>query len=372
MLKSILIVPTDAIVESAPFHAGAAVFLKGWRWLKRRILGMPRVYHAELQRYGDIPAILGQENTFILGELFPHFYLKTPPAQCPYPSCHGLPEGTAVGLSQLSDVIGRVDAVVASVGAGERGRQAIAEARRRDIPVAIIDAYDHRAVYSGEVTAGELCRGFAPGRDFDIYFKNDLPLGFRTGTLLPLAPCPLRPASYRPPTLPKDVDIFYSGRVRVKGQPDGAEVVELVKSQFPRAAMLEPKGHRDFLTLVQYWDMLARAKIILSPSRLAWDSFRHCEAGLAPDSALVAPRPYVETAGPALKDGVNAILYDTEFSRGAYHLVRGDALVDKMKYYLDHGPERERLAQAWRRDVLAGHTVLARSRYILESLAKLL
>ena len=69
-------------------------------------------------------------------------------------------------------------------------------------------------------------------------------------------------------------------------------------------------------------------------------------------------------------DGVNAILYDTEFRDGKFHLKDGGALVEKVRYYLAHPAEREAMAKRWSTDVRAGHTILARSRYILEAMER--
>jgi len=127
---------------------------------------------------------------------------------------------------------------------------------------------------------------------------------------------------------------------------------------------------RTFLTTLRYWRYLAESQMTLSPSGKSWDSFRHCEVGLAPASVLIAPKPFLETVGPPLRDGVNAILYDTELRAGKYHLANAPLLVEKIRHYLDHPQEREAVAIAWSRDVLSGHTVLARSRYILENMER--
>jgi spore maturation protein CgeB len=65
-------------------------------------------------------------------------------------------------------------------------------------------------------------------------------------------------------------------------------------------------------------------------------------------------------------------LYDTEFRGGKYHLKNQDEFVEKVRYYLNHPGERERIADRWAEDVRMGHTVYARSRYILQSIEKIL
>lgn len=370
-LQRILVVPHEAIIDSEP-EGRLAFFITGAKALKRKFVRMPSIYNSEIQRYGDIPRILGRENTFVLGRLYPHFYSSTAPESSPYPSCHGLPQGTSITERELESTVGRVDAVLISVKAGVRGERTIALARKKGIPIAILDAHDHQSMYEAADIRKELFWHFQPKKDFDLYFKENLPLGYKTDTVLPLAPAPVRPEMYQFDALQKNIDVFYSGRERATVQPEGGEVVDLVKREFLNTRILEHKDHRAFLTLREYWNALSCARIVLSPSRRDWDSFRHCETGLAHGTALVAPRPYVETVGPELKDGVNAILYDTHHRGGKYYLADGAGLVDKIRHYLDYPALRERIAARWREDVLGGHTTLARSRYIVDSIEQAL
>lgn len=372
-VKKILIVPSEMLVEKEPSSRAARFFVRGAKRIKRKISGVSALYDAELQRYADIPAILGRENAFVYGALYPHLHSVSIPETSPYPSCHGSPRGTTVYARDIPAVMGKVDAVLVSVRAGIRGDECIREARKRGVPVAVIDAYDHQSNYGAKDIRKELFRGYEPGKDFDLYFKNDLPLGHRVDYVMPLAPCPLRLESYRFRALEKDTDIFFSGKVRNRDQADGPAVLDLIARAFPNAKLLGHTAHSTFLTLREYWDLLSGARLALSPSRFVWDSFRHCEAALAPGTALIAPHPYVETVGPPLKDGVNAILYDTEFdpSDGKYHLKNGSDLVEKVRSYLADTAARERLAATWATDVREGHTIRARSRYILEEISRL-
>lgn len=372
-IKKILIVPSEMLVEKEPSSRAARFLVRGAKRLKRKISGTSSLYDAELQRYADVPAILGRENAFIYGALYPHLYSDYIPETSPYPSCHGSLRGTTVYREDISSLMGKVDAVLVSVRAGARGDECIREARKRGVPVALIDAYDHQSNYGAADVWGELFRGYERGKHFDLYFKNDLPLGYRTNDVLPLAPCPLRVESYQFRAMPKSTDIFFSGKTRNRDQADGPAVLDLIMCFFPNVELLGHKTHGSFLTLRTYWDKLSGAKMALSPSRFVWDSFRHCEAALAPGTALIAPRPYVETVGPPLRDGVNAILYDTEFdpSDGRYHLKNGADLIEKIRSYLDNPGARERLAAAWATDVRAGHTIRARSQYILEEVGRL-
>ncbi|MBI2639317.1 MAG: glycosyltransferase family 1 protein [Candidatus Sungbacteria bacterium] len=372
-LKKIIIVPPDPIIEKEPSQPVAAFFARSAKYFKRRLWQDTSVYDGELQFYADMPAFLGESNVYVFGKYLPHFYSPKVPAGCAYPSCHGIPRSTYVPEKELEGVIKEADAVLISTRSSKKRRELAGQlAKKNGIPVAMIDFKDHYSVFAGQAADEEICRGFKRGNDYDLYFKKDLPLGRRSDVVLPLAPVPVRPESYRFNVLSKDVDIFYSGKIRQKGTGDRGDIVDLVKNQFPSSVVFEHVDHHTFLSLRSYLDNLSRAKIALSPSGVVWDSFRHCEVGLAPQALLLAPKPYMEVVGPFLEDGVNAVLYETEFRDGKYHLINSNELIEKIKYYLSNDDKRVRIANNWAGNVKAGHTGVARSRYIAESIDKIL
>lgn len=366
-IEKILIVPCDKLVKGASLSVG--FFNKAFRRMRTGLFGQELLYDAEVQFYGDIPKILGKDHTFIFGEFYPHLFSAIVPRECPYPSCVGVPEGTTIFEEDLDGVLGMVDAVLVSIRGGARASLVLEKARKRSVPCALFDFYDHYKNYGSQDVRKELCYDFIPGRDFDLYFKKDLPLGYRTDTVLPLAPVPVRPESYAFTAAEKDVSIFFSGRSRQKCQADRPETVSIART-FPQSRIFEHESQSNFLTTTDYWGYLSRSCLALSPSGKVWDSLRHCEVGLAPNTALVAPRPYVETVTPSLDDGGNAILYDTEFRDGKYHLKNAPDLAEKIRYYLGNPGKREHMARRWAEEVRNGHTVYARSKYVLESMEK--
>jgi len=373
-IKKILIVSVDTVVEKEPRAGSVDFLLKGLRSIKRAIAPALSVYESEIIRYADIPKILGRENVFIFGKLYPHLHSARVPRYCPYPSCHGTPQAVSIGEAELPSIIQKVDAVLVSVKAAKSGRAlpVLRLARARDIPIAMIDTHDHEEIFMAKDIRKELFYGFQKGKDFDIFFKTSLPIGYKSDYVLPIAPVPIRPETHNFRQLQKSMDIFYSGRSRAIAQPDRDELVDLIRTNFPSVKLYEHTRRNTFISVQEYWDSISRSRLALSPSGRVWDSFRHCEAGLAHGTALVAPKPYVETVGPPLQDGVNAILYDTEPRYGKYHLRNPEELVEKIHYYLNYHELRERMADRWAEGVKSGHTVYARSKYIIESIEKLL
>lgn len=360
-IKKILIVPSWRITSSSGIIRSAISYVKS------KIQQKPLMFEGELQFYGDIPVVLGKDNTFVLGRYRSHLLSKKMPKDCAYPSCFGTPAAHYVFPNDIRDVIKLVDAVLISIRADQDIFMIIREARSNNIPVAMLDYLDHESNYGADDFFKELYRGYIPGRDFDVYFKKDLPLGCVDNFVRPIGPVPVRPEMYSFPHVTQDKSVFYSGRSRHDlCQRDRAQTIALLKENFPDAMIIDHDVRDTFISTQEYWENVARSYLALSPSGRTWDSFRHCEVALAPNTALIAPKPYVETAGPGLVDGVNSILYDTEFRHdGKYHLVNGSVLVEKIRYYLNNLEQLKKIAQQWQSDVLNGHTILARSQYII-------
>lgn len=375
-IKKILIVPSGRVVRYEDDLLYAPFLSRFVEKIKSKTFTRPTLYDAETQYYGDIPDILGKENSFVFGVYRPNVLWKKAPKDCPYLSTIGNPEPTFfTSKEKLTDVLRQVDAVLVSARAGVRGEVAIQGAKKSDVPIAILDHTDQPEVYtaSKEDIFRVMFRGFKPREHFDAFFKTEIPLGRASDIIFPLAPIPVRPASFVFSTLPKDQDIFFSGRPRVECHGDRKESAEFVQKNFPGAAIFLHGSKNTFFTVRESNNHFARSKMALSPSGISWGSTRHTEIGLAPDTLLIAPKPFVETTGPELKDGENALLYDTELRNdGKYHLVKEEELLRKIRYYIMHDDERIRVSRNWKMDVLSGHTVWARSQYILDSLATIL
>lgn len=373
-IKKVLYAPCYRLVVGYRGHLRQPLLSRAKTWV-RSWFGPPmHAYHAELLFWADLPILLGTENVFMLGELWPQLHDPVVPKHCPWPSFHPSPPWTSISDDEVDDVLEQVDVVLLSPVVDKARREPVVRtrvinaARRHGVPIAVLDALDHEDSYAAVDYEATVVRGLRRGRDFDVYFKKDLLVGHSTDSIFPLAPMPIRPESYRFNVMPKDIDIFYSGRPRSLSQPDRGETVALVKGSFPRAHVMEHEGFTTLISNQQYHDLFARSRIALCPSGRGWDSWRFGIAGLAPHTAVVAPKPYCETVGPALKDGVNAILYEVEFRDGKSYLKDCLGLRERIAYYLDRPAELVRMADAWAADVRVGHTILARSRYVIERL----
>jgi len=335
--------------------------------IKNRVYRQELPHHAEIQYAGDLPSVLGPDNVFVIGQYYPSVFAANFPLSCPYPSCHGATRPTFIKRKQIDKTLRQVDAVIISaIGEPDLIAQVIKRARRFNLPVAILDIPDYDTLYGDPDIYEHLTLDFKVRRDYDIYFKKDLPKGFGTDLILPFGPIPVRPSSYHFIEKQKTKSVFYNGRKREdQSSPERAQIVEAVQEKIPDTNIMTHDDRSTFITNRQYWDFLSQARVALSPSGRCWDSFRHCEVGLAPNVAIMLPKPFIETCGPPIRDGHNAIVYDVVLRDRRYYLADANVTLQKLKNYLQKPEELERLAKNWRQDVLSGHTVEARSRYLI-------
>ncbi|PIT98257.1 MAG: hypothetical protein COT71_01795 [Candidatus Andersenbacteria bacterium CG10_big_fil_rev_8_21_14_0_10_54_11] len=364
-LRRLLLVPGQRLTgAAAPWLRR---LIRTWRPAHGAI-----IHEGELQYFGDLPALLGPENVAVLSQTMDPRLFGPPEAECPYPSCHGAKLWHTVPPRHLPQILRQVDAVLISITAGPIIQHVITAARRHDIPIALFDRPDHPELYGDPARQRNTFREFRHGDDFDLYFKQELLPDCQTDYTRPLSPLPVRLESYTLTPAKKEFSVFFCGRPRYKdSQDDKKELLEKAQQNIPRSRVLLHTARDSFLTNAAYWHNLMASQIALSPSCKVWDSYRHCEIGLSETTAIVAPIPYTVTCGPPLQDGKNAILYRTRLgNNGKYHLDDPD-IIDKIRWYLDNPQECERLARVWHNDVLQGHTVTARGRYIIEQIASL-
>lgn len=357
-INKILLIPSRRLI------------LKYRQYIKSKIYGQELPHHAEIQYAGDLPAVLGPDNVFVIGQHYQHVFLATFPPTCAYPSCHGATRPTFIKTRHIDTILRQVDAVVVSaIGDIELVSRVIKKARRLDKPVAILDIADYDTLYGDPEIKRHLTLNFQPGRDYDIYFKKDLPIGFKTDVILAFGPIPVRPSSYKFKNLTKIHSVFYNGRKREdQSSPERAQIVNAVQEGIPDAYIITHDTRSTFVSNRQYWDYLSGSRVALSPSGRCWDSFRHCEIGLAPQVAIMLPRPFIETCGPPIRDGHNAIVYEVKLRNRRYYLAEREAALEKLRAYLQRPDELARLAKNWQNDVLAGHTIEARSRYMVNTM----
>ena len=148
---------------------------------------------------------------------------------------------------------------------------------------------------------------------------------------------------------PKKTDVFFAGDIAFKpSRLAGIRQLEWLKSEGLNIDITtERLPHDEFI------QRCARAYLVWSPEGIAWDCYRHYEAGAAGSVPLMQSPPSYRYA-PFI-DNENAI----------YYYLEGDHLAARIRQALQNRARLVEMGQAARQHVLQWHTHLALSRYVI-------
>ena len=329
---------------------------------------------SELYNYADIPKINGTKKTFILGNYYNEYTTKTIPENTRYPSIHNNPNGTHINLGDALNMLKSFDCVIIGIQANEIGNQIREKALKYSIPVVLLDHFDHPEVYL-DPSFKNIFRGLESKKDFNLYFKHDLPKGKYIDQLLyPLAPMPCNPKNY--PKLnsvwtKKNISIFYRGRTSHNPREDRVLMSEEIKKRI-EFSNIQNIDQTEKITIFDYAKNLSKTKIALTPSGKVWDSTRHTEIGLYNCVPLI-PEPDCETVNDFIKDNENAIVYNVNKlnNRSKNSRINIESIMEKIEYLLADDDKLKEMAKKWRDEVLLNHTIYARSNMVLDKIRSL-
>lgn len=325
------------------------------------------LYYAELAKIN--------ENTFFLGGLHREYLKKNIPSYTTNPSAHNLHQPKRISLKKLKKELRNFDALLVSIDSFNFYKDLIKNAKNLNIIVAIIDHPDQEDIYH-EKEKSLLFKGLSKGKDFDLYFKKDIPKGMLEDDLYPLAPDPIKIENFedikRISMNNKKNDFFFSGvlnkPITYENRKDILEVFN--SSDKSHITTIDINNHykRELLSHFELIENMAQSKFILSPSGRSWTTTRHTMSAVT-YSCPVIPTPDCETVKMNFEDNHNVITYPMLRYLGENDRKKEAlSLKDKLRYLND--AEAERISENWREEVLSHHTTLERSKYILNTIKK--
>jgi hypothetical protein len=149
--------------------------------------------------------------------------------------------------------------------------------------------------------------------------------------------------------MPKKTDVFFAGETSLRlNRLTGIRQLERLKSEGFNIDIATER-----LPFDEFIQRCAQAYLVWSPEGLAWDCYRHYEAGAAGSVPLMQSPPSYCYA--PFRDNENAI----------YYYLEGDHLAVRVRRALQNRARLVEMGQAARQHVLKWHTHLALSRYVI-------
>ena len=280
--------------------------------------------NGELNHYGEIININGKNKTFFLDEIHPiylqrenHNYLidsENKKNIDSYPSNIGYETPSYIKKDDILSKKVEFDCVIFSTQSNKENLKLIDFFKKQKTKIILFDKTDHPEIYFDKNS--DIYRGFNR-ENFDIYFKQDLPLGYVDKKIFPIAPVPstikVDLNNYKKIKKDFNSDFFFIGDYRKSiTRSDRMQIINFLKKNFNQKTLQLTQGKKIFLSKKKIDTNFLKSPINISPSGKVWCSYRHCEL-VNYFSPIILPKPNCKTAPGLFEDMKNCIFYETEF-----------------------------------------------------------
>lgn len=349
-----------------------------------------KYFNSELNHYGEIISINGKNQTFFLDEIHP-IYLKEKNSNYlnnilnkkivdSHPSNLGYDMPSYINKNQIKSKKIKFDCVFFSTQSNKENFELINFFKEQRIKIILFDKLDHPEVYFNKNS--DIYRGF--NRDnFDLYFKQDVPLTNNDNKIYPIAPVPstikINLEDYIKIEKNFDSVFFFIGDYRLNvTRGDRFEIINFFKKNFRNSILELTTKKKIFLSKEKIDNYLLKSSINLSPAGKVWCSLRHCEL-VNYFSPIILPKPNCKTAPGSFEDMKNCIFYETEFdgsllneSNSNYKLKNIKIFEDKIKHVLENKNLAKNIFFNYYDLVKNYHTRNKRAQYILDTISNII
>ena len=337
--------------------------------LKSNIQNIKGIYkdhllNTESYFYSHFPKILGQDNVYAVGRFYNEYTNRHIDQYSRYPSLNKNEITNQVSFNFAKNNLHLFSFILVGIRSGNIGKEIIKIAKKKNIPVIILDYFDDKDVYSNHSL---IHRGLKYKYDFDFFFKHDIPLDYSDKYTFPLAPMPIDPNSY--PSFkhidePKKYDIFYRGRSAHGPREDRLFLAKILKEKFKRSKIEEINSYEK-ISIEDYCKNFAESKFAFSPSGKVWDSTRHTETAVYNNIPII-PIPDCRLSGDNKISSDNSIAYDPKLIIENNNYLND--IIDQINHLLSNGKAYSEVSKNWKKFVYENHTLIKKSRFIIETI----
>jgi|694.fasta_scaffold27462_4 hypothetical protein len=333
-------------------------------------------YLMEHYHYSHIPKILGEKNTFIIGDYYKDYSRATIPQNTRYPSLHNSPKATHISFKEAINNLTKFDAVIIGMRSGNEGIELRKIAKKKNVFVAYLDYTDHPDVYRKSLIENKdlMYRGLDKEKDFNILFKHDIPINYEDKNLYSICPMPINFENY--PKLQnkrfneKKINISFLGRLHSELQKERSFLADYIETNFNRTYFKRfAINDVNRLTLDDYAEIMNDSKIIFSPSGKVWDSVRHAEAAIYNCVPLIS-KPYCKLANDIRINENNSIFYKVILYNNSFQIEDVNSLKEKIDKILNNQKKYEEISSAWSKEMVLKNTLTKRAEYIINIIKK--
>ncbi len=370
----ILIFPTSLLIRSNKiflfhlmyFFLRAILKLFGINLMAKNLF-----LSGDLNHYGEIIRIVGPKNVFFCPNLSPIYYNKFykifPFIQNDnYPSNFDFLKPSFISFEKAQKNLNKFDVILSSIRCSKKAKNILNKRKKFKNIHCVFDRFDHEEVYFDIKT---IFRNFEENQ-FDIYFKQDIPIDYKNKKIFPISPLPVKKVKSGIVEEEKIYPFSFVGHYQKSHtRDDRFELIELIRKHFPTSKLIYSEDRKHQINNKDLNKILLSTKINLSPSGRIWDSYRHTEL-VNYGSPILIPKNDSKICGEEWLDLYNCIIYETKFSNGKWKIINTDQLIKKLNYVLNDKNLQKSIYDNYRKKVIKEHTQKIRSEYILSIMKK--
>jgi hypothetical protein len=240
----------------------------------------------------------------------------------------------------------------------------------------LVCIFEHQDIDNIELINSDniITNGLIINKDFNLYFKKDIPLGINRPWLFPIAPDPIRLKSFKinlKKMSEKNISVFFSGILDKETTFIQRNILlnkfKYFKNSKIRIIDLNLHYSKRIFSNKDLENQMSEAKFVLSPPGRSWTTTRHVNMACFNCIPIIS-EPDIQTVNLELIDGKNCIKYknlrNLPVDEQIYEV---EKLIQKTKIYMEKkNEELEIISKNWRDHVFNNHTVQKKSEYILQ------
>lgn len=266
----------------------------------------------------------------------------------------------------------KIDVAVFSAHCDPKFKKFIKIFKHFNIPICLIDIKDDQTVYKFNEKETKLYfkKKYNEFKS-DITLVKDIKKDFKLKKYYPLNICPITRIDKLKFDMISKYDFSFIGNCRPKHMTDRIEIVRLLKQNYKNSYFKVYEQIQDLeLTKNEQDTIFKQSKILISPSGIIYDSYRH--AGLYKfKKPVLMPRPLIKTTGAKFKDMINCIFYDVKIVNGKTKLINKKKLIKKLNHVLKNEDIQKKIGQNYYKFILRHHTSDARIEFFSKLFEKL-
>ncbi len=340
-------------------------------FLQKNLSSKLTMVNGEMNHYGDMISLLGSKNIFFLDVIHESYYAKKNQSfknlYERYPSSFFFKKPNFIKIKEIYNQNINFDFYLVSSQSKKENFELINFLKKKNTKIGLFDKQDDNHIYLNHDSFFKKYNI----NDFDIIFKQDVPLNLNCQKIIPIAPVPCKiNISKTNQKIEKNFITTFVGDYRKNvTRFDRVDIINFFEKYFIKDCFFH-FNKDNYLQRAKLSSLLHNSTINLSPSGKVWDSYRHCEL-VNYGKPILLPVPDCKTADGKFIDMKNCIFYETKIINNKHYVINKNLLLKKINEFLLNDKLRLSMYSNYYSLISNHHTTIKRALYIKNNIEKL-